>query len=96
MTPLIFLIVYSTSLHFSLVWSSRKIFAKKSMEHRRRVIRQSLKCSDQRSLSLLNSVQKGSVSFQSSNDRLRFFAAPCSSAAENTSLPCVREMHSKS
>ena len=28
MTPLIFLIVCSTSLHFSLVWSSQKIFAK--------------------------------------------------------------------
>ena len=64
-----------------------KNICKKSVEHRRRVIRQSLKCSDRRSLPSLNSVQKRSVSFQNSNDGLRFFAAPRSSASGSTSLP---------
>ena len=96
MTPLIFLMMYSTSLHFSPGLKLAKNICKKSVEHRQRVIRQSLKCSDRRSLSALNSVQKRSVSFQSSNDGLRFFASPCSSAAGSTSLPCVRVMRSKS
>ena len=85
--------------HFFPFFSGLKLaknICKKSMEHRRRVIRQSLKCSDRRSLSSLNSVQNGSVSSQSSDDGLCFFAAPCSSAAGSTSLPCVREMRSKS